>query len=189
MENVLTIAAAASLGFGGAGDKVLSPEVESEQHQTAVTPPASEPDHAPTTAEAYKWRVYCQHNRFRGYDECNMRAGGAPTENELSDGQALSFMWISWYSSLPDSYYVPIPSNDYRGFDPTLRAASRAPGSYAGEGGMFPLQDDLLGQMRAGRFLYVTCYKWPYGRTNMVIDLIGFTAAQAQLQQEVEKRQ
>jgi hypothetical protein len=83
----------------------------------------------------------------------------------------------------------PVSHYDYRGFDPTLRVDSLAPVSYKGEGAMFPLRDDLLGQMRAGRFLYVTYYRWPYGRTNMVIDLIGFTAAHAQLQQEVEKRQ
>lgn len=189
MKSIFTVVAAVSLGFGCAGDKALAPEVEAEQHTTTVAPPAREPDHTPTTAESYKWRVYCKYNRFRGYEECNMQAGGAPTEDELSDGQPLSFMWISWYSSLPDSYYVHIPNNDYRGFDPTLRVDSLAPISYEGEGAMFALRDDLLAQMRAGRFLYVTYYKWPYGKTNMVIDLIGFTAAHAQLQREVEKRQ
>lgn len=188
MKNILTIVAVVSLGFGCAGNKPLSPEVEPEQEKTAAAPPSQEPEQTGTTAEPYQWKVYCKHNRFRGYDECNMRAGGAPTENELQQGHPLSLLWISWYSSLPDEYYIHIPNNDYRGFDPTLRVDSLAPVSYQGEGAMFPLQDELIEQMRAGRFLYVTYYKWPYGKTDMVIDLIGFTAAHAQLQQEVATR-
>ena len=47
----------------------------------------------------------------------------------------------------------------------------------------------LAFDINAASTVYVAYYKWPYGKTNMVIDLIRFTAAHEQLQREVEKRQ
>jgi invasion protein IalB len=185
MKATLTVLAMLSVLYGCAGNKPLQQQAAAEPEP--APPPERQAQARATTAESYRWRVYCKHNSFRGYQECNMRAGGAPSKDGLGSGEPISLLWISWYSSLPDSYYVHIPHNDYRDFDPTLQVDSLQPVSYKGEGAMFTLQDKLVEQMRAGRFLYVTYYKWPYGKTRLVIDLNGFTAAHARLQQEVQK--
>lgn len=163
----------------------------------AAPPPKPVPPPAVKDSRAYRaqfgdWKVGCVDNPVNFTSHCKAETIGSVIEFRGEPGyRPHVVLWVSWLKGQPkDSRSICVFGQDYPVEQVTLQIDRRKPVELEARkaSGCFVANEKFLRDMRAGKDLYVTFTRWPWGEARALVSLKKSGNALKELNRLVDAR-